>query len=71
MSHGLKIKTIVDTFGHWDDLYELYRVSRRAHRIQDQYNAYPSTPDALPAWQEARDSILDEVYQISGAEPKY
>ena len=71
MSLGLKIKTIVDTFGHWDDLYELYRVSRRAHRIQDQYNAYPSTPDALPAWQGARDSILDEVYEISGVDPKY
>ena len=71
MSLGLKIQTLIETFGHWDDLYELYRVSRRASRLRDQYNAYPSSPEALPAWQEGRDAILDEVYEISGADPKY
>ena len=71
MSLGLKMKTILDSFGHWDDLYELYRVSRHAHRIQDQYNAYPGSPEALSGWQAGRDAILDGVYEISGAEPKY
>ena len=71
MSLGLKIRTLVDTFGHWDDLYELYRVSRQASHLRDQYNAYPGSPEALPGWQAGRDAILDEVYEISGAEPKY
>jgi electron-transferring-flavoprotein dehydrogenase len=30
MSLKLKLKTLIDTFGHWDALYELYKVSRRA-----------------------------------------
>ncbi|WP_101296350.1 geranylgeranyl reductase family protein [Halegenticoccus soli] len=71
MSLGLKLKTLVKTFGHWDELYELYRVQKKAGEIRDQYNAYPASPRGFDAWREGRDAIMDEVYAISGADPKY
>ncbi|WP_129114951.1 geranylgeranyl reductase family protein [Halegenticoccus tardaugens] len=71
MGLGLKLKTLAKTFGYWDELYELYRIQRKAAEIRDQYNAYPASPRGFDAWREARDAIMDEVYAISGAEPKY
>jgi electron-transferring-flavoprotein dehydrogenase len=71
MSLGLKLKTLLKTFGHWDLLYELYRVHERATDLKARYDAYPSGPDAFSAWRTDRDSIMDAVYEITGAEPKY
>ncbi|ADJ16265.1 electron-transferring-flavoprotein dehydrogenase [Halalkalicoccus jeotgali B3] len=71
MDIGLKVKTLIKTFGHWDLLYELYRVQDRAATLRDHYDAYPSTPVAFEGWRSQRDRVLDEVYEISGAQPKY
>jgi len=71
MSFGLKVKTLFDTFGHWGLLYELYQVSQRAAELKEVYDEYPSHPDGFTAWQAKRDAVMDEVYAITGAEPKY
>jgi geranylgeranyl reductase family protein len=71
MDLGLKLKTVLRTFGHWSTLYELYQVREKAGELKDHYEEYPSSPDGFEAWRSRRDSILDKVYAISGAEPKY
>jgi electron-transferring-flavoprotein dehydrogenase len=71
MSMKLKLQTIVKTFGHWEALYELYKVSRKAAEIRTIYNAFPESPRGFEGWREARDSVMDDLYEISGADPKY
>jgi electron-transferring-flavoprotein dehydrogenase len=71
MDLGLKLKTLVRTFGHWDALFELYRVHRKAKELKDHYARYPRSPDAFDAWLDVRDGIMDDVYAITGADPKY
>ncbi len=67
----LKLKTLLKTFGHWDMLLELYRVNKKAESLKEQYDAYPSTPNGFGKWQANRDTIMDDVYQIAGADAKY
>jgi electron-transferring-flavoprotein dehydrogenase len=71
MNLGLKIKTILRTFGHWSTLYELYQIREKAGELKSHYEEYPSSPDGFDAWRSRRDDILDRVYDISGAEAKY
>jgi electron-transferring-flavoprotein dehydrogenase len=71
MSLRLKLRTLAKTVGHWDTLYEAYRVSKRARSLKDHYLAYPERPGGFETWQSTRDAIMDEVYAISGADPKY
>jgi len=71
MGLGLKARTIVKTYGHWDVLYELYKVSKKASELKAVYDDYPTSPDGFDAWRSRRDSIMDDVYEITGAEPKY
>lgn len=70
MSVGLRIKTLVKTFGHWGLLRELYGVHKKAEELKEQYAAYP-TRDAFDAWKEDRDTVMEDVYEITGATPKY
>jgi electron-transferring-flavoprotein dehydrogenase len=70
MSIGLRIKTLFRTFGHWGLLRELYGVHKRAEEIKEKYASYPSI-DGFEDWREGRDSIMEEVYEITGATPKY
>lgn len=71
MSMKLKLETLVKTFGHWRALSGLYKVSRKASEITTQYNAYPSSPRGFEAWQDARDGVMEDLYEITGADPKY
>lgn len=71
MGLGLKLKTAINTYGHWGSFLELYRIQRKAAELRDHYDRYPLSPDAFPAWKEVRDGIMDDVYAISGADPKY
>jgi electron-transferring-flavoprotein dehydrogenase len=71
MDLRLKLKTLVDTFGHWGVLYDLYRVSKKATELKQLYEEYPQSPRGFDRWQSRRDSLMDEVYSITGAEPKY
>ncbi|APW99167.1 electron transfer flavoprotein [Halobiforma lacisalsi AJ5] len=71
MGLGLKLKTLLRTVGHWDVIYELYRVQRTATSLKDVYDSYPSSPDGFDAWRAERDSVMDRLYEITGAAPKY
>ncbi len=71
MSLGLKLKTVFKTFGHWETLYDLYQVQKKAAEVKELYNEYPSSPAGFEAWRDRRDALMDEIYQITGAEPKY
>jgi electron-transferring-flavoprotein dehydrogenase len=65
------LKTAFETRGHWNVLHEGYQVSNLASELKEIYNEYPATPSEFEAWQAKRDELMDEVYEITGAEPKY
>jgi electron-transferring-flavoprotein dehydrogenase len=71
MGLGLKIKTLIRTFGHWDSLYEMYKISQKATELKDHYDLYPRSPAGFEDWRASRDAIMDDVYEVSGADPKY
>ncbi|MFB6111994.1 MAG: geranylgeranyl reductase family protein [Halobacteriaceae archaeon] len=71
MGLGLKLRTAVKTFGHWTTLRELYKIHKIAGRLKDIYAEYPASPDGFAAWQERRDGLMDEFYDVTGADPKY
>ena len=68
---GLKIRAAVKTFGHWGTIRDLYQTKKAADRLLDHYESYPTDRDGFEAWQRERDSIMDDIYEITGAEPKY
>ncbi|MFB6296992.1 MAG: geranylgeranyl reductase family protein [Salinirussus sp.] len=65
------VVTTLETRGHWGTLYEAYQVNKLATRLKGIYEDYPSAPEAFPDWQETRDGLMDEVYAVTGADPKY
>jgi len=67
----LKLKTAVKSFGYWNTILDFYRTKRHADRLIDQYGAYPTAPSDLGDWQATRDDIMDDIYRVTGAEPKY
>ena len=71
MPLSLKLRTIKDTYGHWEKLIQLAKVRTKAGELADHYERYPATPAGFPAWQSVRDEIMDDIYEISGADPKY
>jgi electron-transferring-flavoprotein dehydrogenase len=71
MGLGLKLKTAIRTFGHWGTLMELRKVNKLAGRLRDVYDDYPTSPDRFGAWRERRDEVMDELYELTGADPKY
>ncbi|MFB6206264.1 MAG: geranylgeranyl reductase family protein [Haloglomus sp.] len=71
MGLGLKLKTAISTFGHWGTLWELRKVNNLAARLRDVYDDYPASPDGFEAWRDRRDAVMDELYEVTGAEPKY
>jgi electron-transferring-flavoprotein dehydrogenase len=71
MPLGLKLKTIYSTFGHWGTLFELYKLTGKARELKDHYRTYPDSPGAFAGWRARRDAIMDEIYELTGADPKY
>ncbi|WP_435063038.1 geranylgeranyl reductase family protein [Halobaculum sp. EA56] len=71
MGLRLKLKTLLETYGHWDTLWELYKVRNIAGELKDHYDAYPERPSGFETWLETRDSLMDDLYAVSGADPKY
>jgi digeranylgeranylglycerophospholipid reductase len=65
------IVTAVKTRGHWRTLREAYQVAQLASDLKEVYGDYPTTPDGFDAWLDRRDAIMAEVYETTGAEPKY
>jgi geranylgeranyl reductase family protein len=70
---GLKLKlvTALKSFGYWSEIVDFYRAKQQADRLLDHYQDYPSSPEGLSTWQDRRDDIMDEVYEVTGADPKY
>jgi len=67
----LKLQTAIKSMGHWDLIYDLYKTKRLADDLIDHYETYPSDPRGLAAWQDKRDSIMEDIYATTGADPKY
>ncbi|QIO22368.1 geranylgeranyl reductase family protein [Haloarcula sp. JP-L23] len=68
---GLKLKTAIESFGHWGLIYDLYRTKSLADRLLSHYEDYPDDPSGFAAWKRERDAIMDDIYETTGAEPKY
>ncbi|QLD88509.1 geranylgeranyl reductase family protein [Natronomonas salina] len=71
MNWPLKIKTAVKTFGHWGTLFELKKLNELATDLKSVYDDYPTTPDEFQDWRARRDDLMDDVYDLTGADPKY
>ena len=67
----LKLKTAAKSVGHWDTIYDLYRTKSIADEILGHYEEYPDEPRAFDGWQADRDALMDRVYDLTGADPKY
>ena len=65
------LSTAFKTRGHWDTLYRAYQVNKLAPQLKEIYDDYPSGPDGFDDWQQRRDELMEEVYEVTGAEPKY
>ncbi|MDR5656914.1 geranylgeranyl reductase family protein [Halodesulfurarchaeum sp. HSR-GB] len=68
---GLKLRTMLGSLGHWRLLYQLYQTKDVADRLLDHYETYPESPAEFAEWQRERDAIMESVYQVTGASPKY
>ncbi|XVH30791.1 geranylgeranyl reductase family protein [Haloferacaceae archaeon DSL9] len=71
MNLPLKLRTLVQTRGYWNEFVDLYKIQKKAKALTAHYERYPSDPRGFPSWQAVRDDIMDDVYAIAGAEPKY
>jgi len=71
ISPTLALKSAVKSYGYWSEIYDLYRTKRHADQLLDHYGRYPSAPDALAGWQTSRDALMDRIYDVTGADPKY
>jgi len=56
---------------YWREVLQFYRTKRRAEDLLDHYEAYPDSPRGFERWQQVRDRLMDEVYAVTGADPKY
>jgi 2,3-di-O-geranylgeranylglyceryl phosphate reductase (EC 1.3.99.-) len=67
----LILKTIKNSYGHWGQILNFYRTKNLADDLMGQYERYPSRPEALDDWKSARDDIMDQIYDVTGADVKY
>ncbi|MCU4925354.1 geranylgeranyl reductase family protein [Halobacteria archaeon AArc-dxtr1] len=67
----LKLEALVKSRGHWGTIWNLYQTKRRADELLSHYETYPSSPDGFDAWQRRRDELMEDVYETTGADPKY
>jgi flavin-dependent dehydrogenase len=71
MGLGLKLRSAIRSFGYWGTIWNFYKTKQLAERLYEHYEDYPATPDALPDWRSERDAIMEQVYEVTGADPKY
>lgn len=71
MSFGFKVKMAFKTLGHWGTIYGLVKTKRLADRLLEHYESYPQDPAEFDHWQSERDALMDEIYEVTGADPKY
>ena len=66
-----EVVTAVRTRGHWETLREGQKVGRLASRLKDIYDEYPESPAEFDDWRNRRDALMEQVYEVTGADPKY
>ncbi|MFB6218836.1 MAG: geranylgeranyl reductase family protein [Halobacteriaceae archaeon] len=66
-----KVVTALKSLGHLDTIRTLYRTKQVADDLLDHYESYPDSPAGFDAWQDERDTIMEDVYRVTGADPKY
>jgi len=52
-------------------VWDFYKTKGLADDILAHYESYPDAPGAFEGWQAERDSLMDDVYATTGADPKY
>ncbi|TQQ79611.1 geranylgeranyl reductase family protein [Halonotius roseus] len=67
----LAAQTAIKSFGYWRQILDFYKVKQVAEQVIDHYKRYPTSPDGLEGWQRQRDELMETVYEVTGAEPKY
>ncbi len=67
----LKLEALLKSRGHWGTIWNLYQTKRRADDILAHYERYPDSPEDFSAWQAKRDTLMEAVYETTGADPKY
>jgi geranylgeranyl reductase family protein len=50
---------------------EFYRTKKLADDVLAHYESYPGDPGAFEDWQARRDDLMDDIYAVTGADPKY
>jgi digeranylgeranylglycerophospholipid reductase len=68
---GLKLRTLLGSLSHWQLLYRLYQTKTVADQLLEHYEKYPGSPAGFDSWQTGRDELMEEVYAVTGANPKY
>ncbi|MFB6281369.1 MAG: geranylgeranyl reductase family protein [Haloferacaceae archaeon] len=71
MSPLLIAKTVKESLGHWGQILTFFRAKRLSDRLIDHYEQYPADPSAFGPWQAERDDLMERVYEVTGADPKY
>ncbi|MFB6156685.1 MAG: geranylgeranyl reductase family protein [Haloferacaceae archaeon] len=71
MSPLLIARTVKRSFGYWGQILDVYRTKRLADELLDHYGEYPSSPAGLADWQAERDDLMERIYEVTGADPKY
>ncbi|MCT9095907.1 geranylgeranyl reductase family protein [Haloarchaeobius sp. HME9146] len=71
MSMLLKAQLAIKSFGYWRNILQFYRTKQRADELMAHYEDYPSNPNDFGMWRSRRDSIMEKVYETTGADPKY
>ena len=68
---GLAAKTAYESYGHWRQIIDFYKAKRASEDLIDHYGRYPDSPAALAGWQHTRDAMMEDVYEVTGADAKY
>ncbi|WP_435345279.1 geranylgeranyl reductase family protein [Haloarchaeobius sp. HRN-SO-5] len=71
MGLALKAKLAIGSFGYWRNILQFYRTKQCADDLMAHYENYPDDPSQFGMWQSRRDSLMDAVYETTGADPKY
>ncbi|MEZ3115555.1 geranylgeranyl reductase family protein [Halobaculum sp. MBLA0147] len=67
----LALKTAYESYGHWSQIWEFYKTKRVAEDLIDHYGRYPDSPEHFAGWRNTRDALMEDVYDVTGADPKY
>jgi hypothetical protein len=68
---ALLAKTVRESFGYWSRILEFYRTKNLADELMDHYSRYPGRPEAVAVWQSERDRLMEQIYEVTGADAKY